>query len=143
MSTQSYGQEFFLELPIANGNHQTSHSCCSVVMFTRVKPSDFHNLNVIGKGSFGTVGATVCVPLRVCVFMSRPVCVCCVGDVFILLQVVLARHRQSGSMYAVKVLQKQVILRKKEVSIILFYFHSIQLYPLSIPLSLSPSSRAM
>eukprot|EP00063_Salmo_salar_P064804 XP_014039639.1 PREDICTED: serine/threonine-protein kinase Sgk1-like isoform X2 [Salmo salar] len=85
-------------------------------MFTRVKPSDFHNLNVIGKGSFGTVGATVCVPLRVCVFMSRPVCVCCVGDVFILLQVVLARHRQSGSMYAVKVLQKQVILRKKEQS---------------------------
>uniref|UniRef100_A0A8C7S3M7 Protein kinase domain-containing protein n=1 Tax=Oncorhynchus mykiss TaxID=8022 RepID=A0A8C7S3M7_ONCMY len=28
--------------------------------------------------------------------------------------VVLARHRQSGSMYAVKVLQEQVILRKKE-----------------------------
>uniref|UniRef100_A0A4W5K152 Protein kinase domain-containing protein n=1 Tax=Hucho hucho TaxID=62062 RepID=A0A4W5K152_9TELE len=62
-------------LPIANGNHQTSHSCCSVVMFTRVKPSDFHYLKVIGKGSFGKVGAT--------------------------------RHRQSGSLYAVKVLQKQ------------------------------------
>ncbi|XP_038832411.1 serine/threonine-protein kinase Sgk1-like [Salvelinus namaycush] len=47
-------------------------------MFTRVKPSDFQYLKVIGKGSFGKVGAS------------------------------------SESMYAVKVLQKQVILRKKE-----------------------------
>uniref|UniRef100_A0A674EG03 Protein kinase domain-containing protein n=1 Tax=Salmo trutta TaxID=8032 RepID=A0A674EG03_SALTR len=49
-----------------------------------VKPSDFHNLNVIGKGSFG--------------------------------KVVLARHRQSGSMYAVKVLQKQ---EERERSVLL------------------------
>ncbi|XP_010883042.2 serine/threonine-protein kinase Sgk2b [Esox lucius] len=49
---------------------------------TQVKPSDFHYLKVIGKGSFG--------------------------------KVLLARHRKSGGFYAVKVLQKDVIMRRKE-----------------------------
>ncbi|XP_056142457.1 serine/threonine-protein kinase Sgk2b isoform X2 [Lampris incognitus] len=49
---------------------------------SRLKPSDFDYLKVIGQGSFG--------------------------------KVLLARHRESGSHYAVKVLQKQVILKRKE-----------------------------
>ncbi|KAF7669701.1 hypothetical protein LDENG_00147180 [Lucifuga dentata] len=49
---------------------------------TRVKPSDFDYLKVIGKGNFG--------------------------------KVLLARHRKCGSYYAVKVLQKQMIVNKKE-----------------------------
>ena len=48
------------------------------------KPSDFHFLKVIGKGSFG--------------------------------KVLLARHRSDDQFYAVKVLQKKAILKKKEVS---------------------------
>lgn len=47
------------------------------------KPSDFHFLKVIGKGSFG--------------------------------KVLLARHRTDDQFYAVKVLQKKAILKKKEV----------------------------
>lgn len=47
------------------------------------KPSDFHFLKVIGKGSFG--------------------------------KVLLARHRADDQFYAVKVLQKKAILKKKEV----------------------------
>lgn len=47
------------------------------------KPSDFHFLKVIGKGSFG--------------------------------KVLLARHRSDDQFYAVKVLQKKAILKKKEV----------------------------
>ncbi|KAK7906847.1 hypothetical protein WMY93_015459 [Mugilogobius chulae] len=46
------------------------------------KPSDFHFLKVIGKGSFG--------------------------------KVLLARHRSDDQFYAVKVLQKKAILKKKE-----------------------------
>ncbi|XP_044025462.1 serine/threonine-protein kinase Sgk1 isoform X2 [Siniperca chuatsi] len=46
------------------------------------KPSDFHFLKVIGKGSFG--------------------------------KVLLARHRTDDQFYAVKVLQKKAILKKKE-----------------------------
>ncbi|XP_054618237.1 serine/threonine-protein kinase Sgk1 isoform X2 [Dunckerocampus dactyliophorus] len=46
------------------------------------KPSDFHFLKVIGKGSFG--------------------------------KVLLARHRADDQFYAVKVLQKKAILKKKE-----------------------------
>ncbi|KAM6992895.1 serine/threonine-protein kinase Sgk1 isoform 2-T2 [Tautogolabrus adspersus] len=46
------------------------------------KPSDFHFLKVIGKGSFG--------------------------------KVLLARHRTDDEFYAVKVLQKKAILKKKE-----------------------------
>ncbi|XP_034017528.1 serine/threonine-protein kinase Sgk1 isoform X2 [Thalassophryne amazonica] len=46
------------------------------------KPSDFHFLKVIGKGSFG--------------------------------KVLLARHRADDEFYAVKVLQKKAILKKKE-----------------------------
>ncbi|XP_034555758.1 serine/threonine-protein kinase Sgk1 [Notolabrus celidotus] len=46
------------------------------------KPSDFHFLKVIGKGSFG--------------------------------KVLLARHRMDDEFYAVKVLQKKAILKKKE-----------------------------
>ncbi|XP_028970491.1 serine/threonine-protein kinase Sgk1 isoform X2 [Esox lucius] len=46
------------------------------------KPSDFHFLKVIGKGSFG--------------------------------KVLLARHRNDDQFYAVKVLQKKAILKKKE-----------------------------
>ncbi|KAL0985415.1 hypothetical protein UPYG_G00156580 [Umbra pygmaea] len=49
---------------------------------SQLKPSDFHFVKVIGKGSFG--------------------------------KVVLARYRQSGGFYAVKVLQKETILKKKE-----------------------------
>lgn len=49
------------------------------------KPSDFHFLKVIGKGSFG--------------------------------KVLLARHRADDQFYAVKVLQKKAILKKKEVSV--------------------------
>lgn len=48
------------------------------------KPSDFHFLKVIGKGSFG--------------------------------KVLLARHRTDDQFYAVKVLQKKAILKKKEVN---------------------------
>lgn len=48
------------------------------------KPSDFHFLKVIGKGSFG--------------------------------KVLLARHRADDEFYAVKVLQKKAILKKKEVN---------------------------
>lgn len=48
------------------------------------KPSDFHFLKVIGKGSFG--------------------------------KVLLARHRTDDEFYAVKVLQKKAILKKKEVN---------------------------
>lgn len=48
------------------------------------KPSDFHFLKVIGKGSFG--------------------------------KVLLARHRADDQFYAVKVLQKKAILKKKEVT---------------------------
>lgn len=48
------------------------------------KPSDFHFLKVIGKGSFG--------------------------------KVLLARHRADDQFYAVKVLQKKAILKKKEVN---------------------------
>uniref|UniRef100_A0A8C3A2D6 Serum/glucocorticoid regulated kinase 1 n=1 Tax=Cyclopterus lumpus TaxID=8103 RepID=A0A8C3A2D6_CYCLU len=47
------------------------------------KPSDFHFLKVIGKGSFG--------------------------------KVLLARHRSDDQFYAVKVLQKKAILKKKEL----------------------------
>uniref|UniRef100_A0A8C7Y2Y3 Serum/glucocorticoid regulated kinase 1 n=1 Tax=Oryzias sinensis TaxID=183150 RepID=A0A8C7Y2Y3_9TELE len=47
------------------------------------KPSDFHFLKVIGKGSFG--------------------------------KVLLARHRTDDQFYAVKVLQKKAILKKKEL----------------------------
>lgn len=50
------------------------------------KPSDFHFLKVIGKGSFG--------------------------------KVLLARHRTDDQFYAVKVLQKKAILKKKEVNTI-------------------------
>ena len=49
------------------------------------KPSDFHFLKVIGKGSFG--------------------------------KVLLARHRADDEFYAVKVLQKKAILKKKEVNV--------------------------
>ena len=49
------------------------------------KPSDFHFLKVIGKGSFG--------------------------------KVLLARHRTDDQFYAVKVLQKKAILKKKEVQV--------------------------
>ena len=48
------------------------------------KPSDFHFLKVIGKGSFG--------------------------------KVLLAHHRTDDQFYAVKVLQKKAILKKKEVN---------------------------
>lgn len=50
------------------------------------KPSDFHFLKVIGKGSFG--------------------------------KVLLARHRTDDNFYAVKVLQKKAILKKKEVCVL-------------------------
>ncbi|XP_029308229.1 serine/threonine-protein kinase Sgk2b [Cottoperca gobio] len=49
---------------------------------SRMKPSDFDYLKVIGKGSFG--------------------------------KVLLARHREQGGYYAVKVLQKQMIAKRKE-----------------------------
>ncbi|KAM6967479.1 serine/threonine-protein kinase Sgk2b [Aplochiton taeniatus] len=56
--------------------------CLNLYPLSRVKPSDFDYLKVIGKGSFG--------------------------------KVFLARHREDGCYYAVKVLQKQVILQKRE-----------------------------
>ena len=34
---------------------------------------------------------------------------------FVLFQVLLARHKESTEYYAVKVLQKKIILKKKEV----------------------------
>ena len=86
---------------------------------TRVKPSDFDYLKVIGKGSFGKVCG-----LTLVLFMVAFVCVCAVksggflvDDIHSLFQVLLARHRNSKDYYAVKVLQKQAILRKREVRI--------------------------
>lgn len=37
-------------------------------------------------------------------------------QIFAVLQVLLARHKESTKYYAVKVLQKKIIMKKKEVS---------------------------
>lgn len=37
-------------------------------------------------------------------------------QIFTLIQVLLARHKESTKYYAVKVLQKKIIMKKKEVS---------------------------
>ncbi|KAG7219405.1 hypothetical protein INR49_002837 [Caranx melampygus] len=58
---------------------------------TQIKPCDFDYLKIIGKGSFGKVSSPVSLP-----------------------QVLLARHKESTKYYAVKVLQKKIILKKKE-----------------------------
>ncbi|KAM9852105.1 serine/threonine-protein kinase Sgk2b [Aulostomus maculatus] len=60
------------KVTVKAANHETS----------RMKPSDFDYLTLIGKGSFG--------------------------------KVLLARHRKHGGYYAVKVLQKQMIVKRKE-----------------------------
>lgn len=60
------------------------------------KPSDFHFLKVIGKGSFG--------------------------------KVLLARHRTDDNFYAVKVLQKKAILKKKEVCVLADMFLNLNSY---------------
>lgn len=42
-------------------------------------------------------------------------------QMFTLLQVLLARHKESTKYYAVKVLQKKIILKKKEVRLTCFH----------------------
>lgn len=65
------------------------------------KPSDFHFLKVIGKGSFG--------------------------------KVLLARHRTDDKFYAVKVLQKKAILKKKEVCVAHRHASERELAPYEVP----------
>ncbi|KAF6719949.1 Serine/threonine-protein kinase Sgk1 [Oryzias melastigma] len=73
---------------------------------TQIKPSDFDYLKIIGKGSFGKVSVSLWAALPLCApqaLIQR-----------FSLQVLLARHKESTTYYAVKVLQKKIILKKKE-----------------------------
>lgn len=51
-------------------------------------------------------------------------------QIFALLQVLLARHKESTKYYAVKVLQKKIIMKKKEVSLRFMTTHTPKFIPL-------------
>lgn len=83
-----------------------------LLLFIRIKPYDFDYLKIIGKGSFGKVSVwnSLHCESRVLTFLVT------LTQIFAVLQVLLARHKESTKYYAVKVLQKKIIMKKKEVS---------------------------
>lgn len=57
-----------------------------------------------------------CLTSRFALLTSNTAAVLSLTQIFALLQVLLARHKESTKYYAVKVLQKKIIMKKKEVS---------------------------
>ncbi|KTF90478.1 hypothetical protein cypCar_00048648 [Cyprinus carpio] len=81
------------------------HNLYCLVCFS-AKPTDFDFLAVIGKGTFGKVRRYLinCAPHK-----NK------LSELSCQLQVLLAKLKADGKFYAVKVLQKKVILKKKEL----------------------------
>lgn len=92
-----YGSNFFLIISVLPSQPSPSQQInLGPSSNPSAKPSDFHFLKVIGKGSFG--------------------------------KVLLARHRTDDNFYAVKVLQKKAILKKKEVCVLADMFLNLNSY---------------
>lgn len=83
---------------------------------TRIKPCDFDYLKIIGKGSFGKVSESTVSSSCVSVALLNSDLWHTLTQMFVKFQVLLARHKESTKYYAVKVLQKKIIMKKKEVS---------------------------
>lgn len=85
----------------------------SFLLCNRIKPCDFDYLKIIGKGSFGKVNWPS--PF-ICSDLAQIAVTQTLTQIFALFQVLLARHKESTKYYAVKVLQKKIIMKKKEVN---------------------------
>ncbi len=102
----------------------------SLFVYIRIKPCDFDYLKIIGKGSFGKVSASnfsfMWLTSLICCHLSFPSITPSLMQMFALLQVLLARHKESTKYYAVKVLQKKIIMKKKEVRCVFLPYQELE-----------------